>query len=405
MKFIVFFFFATLQFLSIGQRTDAQNELLWEISGNGLKAKSYIFGSLHSNDKRLFQFSDSTYFAMNAVQGIVLETDVFSLFDRLDTRKEEITLLYDSNGNPYTGTDRPSKTLYGDEDGMPQFLDAYFQEYCFNANKKFFPLEKVEDQLNLLSNIYISDDQEINFIANQIIQDKLLNLYLSGNIQALDKAMKISLAAYPGSYDKIIVDRNLNMSKKLDSLVKTNSVLCVVGAGHLSGDRGLIQLLRNKGYRLRKVQATFADENPSYKTEVKAQKSYLFTDEKTGLFAKFPGKPLLETREDGSLSLTYRDLGQGNSYLVELLPLDNSTSLVDQAETYIASPDASPAKYVLTDDGFEYFQGISDSYPEGIKWVRVSRNENYLLVIKVYGGNKFMNSNRPELFFNKVWIE
>ena len=87
-------------FLAFGQNYFADRELLWEISGNGLKQKSYVFGSLHSNDKRLFQLSDSVYSAMINTNKIILETDVFGLFNDLDTRANLPTTLYDKNGRP-----------------------------------------------------------------------------------------------------------------------------------------------------------------------------------------------------------------------------------------------------------------------------------------------------------------
>jgi len=37
--------------------------------------------------------------------------------------------------------------------------------------------------------------------------------------------------------------------------------------------------------------------------------------------------------------------------------------------------------------------------------VRVVMSEDYFGIIKAYGGNKFMNSNRAERFFNKVWLD
>ena len=65
---------------SFAQDSQKDYQLLWEISGNGLELNSYLFGSLHSNDKRLFNLTDSTYFALNNVNTISLETDMFSLF-------------------------------------------------------------------------------------------------------------------------------------------------------------------------------------------------------------------------------------------------------------------------------------------------------------------------------------
>lgn len=146
LKWLVGLFFFTQLVAQTGR---IENELLWEISGNGMKSKSYLFGSIHSNDKRVFYLTDSTYFALNNATTIALETNIFSLFSTWDTRKDEVKIGFDNKGKPYTNSKKASTTFYGNEDGMPQFLDAYFLEYCHNAQKKFFPLEKVEDQLNL----------------------------------------------------------------------------------------------------------------------------------------------------------------------------------------------------------------------------------------------------------------
>ena len=74
MKFLILFLFTAFISLAYSQVVDVNKQLLWEISGNGIKQKSYLFGSLHSNDKRLFQFSDSLYTAMVNTEKIILET-------------------------------------------------------------------------------------------------------------------------------------------------------------------------------------------------------------------------------------------------------------------------------------------------------------------------------------------
>jgi len=180
---ILFIFFGN----SFAQKSQYDNQLLWEISGNGLSKKSYLYGSFHSNDKRLFQFSDSVYFALKTTDAIVLETDVFSLFENWDTRKGDVNVLFDNKGNPYTGTNIPTKTIYGNEDGMPQFLDAYFLEYCHNANKSFFPLETVSDQLQSIENYFKPEYEGIAEEAINFTQEKMMDYYLLGDIVVLDK--------------------------------------------------------------------------------------------------------------------------------------------------------------------------------------------------------------------------
>ena len=69
LKWLVGLFFFTQLVAQTGR---IENELLWEISGNGMKSKSYLFGSIHSNDKRVFYLTDSTYFALNNATTIAL---------------------------------------------------------------------------------------------------------------------------------------------------------------------------------------------------------------------------------------------------------------------------------------------------------------------------------------------
>ena len=159
---VLFFLLIFFTNWSQAQIVNREKELLWEISGNGLKEKSYLFGTLHSNNKSLFNLADSLYVALEKVNMIVLETDIFSLFEELDTRKSTSNTLYDKNGLPYTASNEASTTFFGSEDGMPQFLDAYFQEYCFNAGKRFLDLETIKNQMELSLDIPISQRNLVN---------------------------------------------------------------------------------------------------------------------------------------------------------------------------------------------------------------------------------------------------
>lgn len=390
---------------SLAQSNQSENELLWEISGNGLKQKSYLYGNYHSNDKRIFRLSDSTYFALDKSQAIVLETDVFAMFEDWDTRKEEVLMLFDNQGIPYTASNNASKTIYGDEDGMPQFLDAYFLEYCHNSNKKFYPLEDVQDQLDLGSGWVNADNTVIGKNTQNLTQDKMLEIYLTGDISTIDRVMRANMSMYPGLYEDIIVNRNLIMAKGIDTLIKKNSVFCAVGAGHLAGETGIINLLRKKGYHLRIIPATFADDMIPEKKNVRSKRNYFYVNDTIGIEAVFPGKPLELKIWDNHPYLVYREMGQGNTYSIEMIPIDGSLTLEEQAAIYIASPDATTFKHTYSDDGTDFYEGLSDTYPEGMQWVRLLQSDKYLLIVKAYGGNKFMNSNRPKLFFSKVWFE
>ncbi len=404
-KALFLFLFCLFGYLQ-AQIIEPNKELLWEISLNGKGPKSYLFGTIHSNDKRVFAFSDSLYLALNNSESIVLETDMFKLFEKLDTRRNIPSTLYDKNGQPYTGSNEASSTFYGSENGMPQFLDAYFETYCFNAKKTFHELESLVDQMELVSDFPIVERDAINLSLIDFAEEKLIDLYLKGDLDALNRFVEANLSIKENAYENLIVNRNLKMASKLDSLLKTKkSLFCAVGSGHLSGSDGLIRLLRSKGYRLRPVLWTISENPIKAKSDVKSNNEYLYFNEQIGLVAKFPGKPFEKTNEDKSITLKYRDLGQGNTYQIDIQPMDSSLTLEEIASIYIASPPNSPYDRKMLDNGTEIYEGLSDTYPEGLNWVRVMFGENYFAVIKTFGGNKFIHSDRPKSFFNKVWFE
>lgn len=399
-------FISLFSFTSFSQEkeTHYDNKLLWEITTKGKKEKSYLFGSFHSNDKRLFQLGDSVYVALDKSKAIVVETDIYAMFKDWDTRYYDyFSLNYDNEGKPYTKSKDPSRTSYGNEDGMPQFLDLYFLQYGFNTNKDFYALEAIEDQMNLIDNPFNFS----NPYADQFIhaENKAINLYLNGNIDALEKLLRTTLKWSPEYFDELITKRNVVMANGIDTLLKKGNLFIAIGAGHLGGDKGVINLLRSKGHHLRPVLCVYSKEAIPAKQKVIATRSYQYYDSVTQLHAVLPGKPFDIDKEGVALNLIFREMGQGNTYSIEVIEKQEGQSLESVAQDYIQSPGDSKKAEGALDDGTVYIEGISDSYPEGISWVRVIDSEKYFAILKAYGGNKFMNSKRPQNFFNNIWFE
>ncbi|HEX7753769.1 MAG TPA: TraB/GumN family protein, partial [Niabella sp.] len=84
-----------LLFLSINVAAQSYpNTLLWRISGNGLARPSYLYGTIHLTDKRVFNFGDSVYQAIKSADGFALEVNpelfmlaVINQIDKMDPRK------------------------------------------------------------------------------------------------------------------------------------------------------------------------------------------------------------------------------------------------------------------------------------------------------------------------------
>lgn len=400
-------FLLTFVFFDVSaQIIEPDKELLWEISHPKSTTKSYLFGTLHANDRALFDLSDSTYIAFDQAENIVLETDIYRLFSAMDTRKTLPETRIDNQGKSYTTFALNSKTLYGSEDGMPQFLDAYFQVLALQFGKNTIALEKLEDQFALSNEFKLSERRIIDNQINSFTQEKLLELYLRGDLDALQRFMKSYLSVQDSLYQEVIVKRNYQMRDTLLTLLKNQkSFFCAVGAGHLGGEEGILQLLRAKGYKVRPIQWSISATPPPSKRLLKKPTEFIQTDPTSGLVAKFPGKPLLEMLPDSTLRMVYRELGQGNTYEIVIHPLDQLQSPEEIASIYINPPAAGRITKKILDDGSTVFEGLSDTYPEGLNCVQIQFGANHFAVIKCYGGHKFIHSNRPQSFFGKVWFD
>jgi hypothetical protein len=208
-----------------------------------------------------------------------------------------------------------------------------------------------------------------------------------------------------GLYSTLIEERNIEMSKVLDSCLKNGKVFCAVGAAHLYGNLGMIQLLRQSGYKLRCVSAIYSEIPIQEKTHVLSKRGYELLFPEQGILVTFPGKPEINFPEDGHTQAIFKELGQGNTYAIETFPFNEKLTFEQYAAIYIASPPNTKFHFRELEDGTLYYEGISDTYLEGIHWVRVLTNGKNVLIAKAYGGNKFMNSNRSKIFFDKIIFE
>ena len=395
------FFIAVFNCTGFTQQYNPDNQLLWQISGKGLKKPSYLFGSYHSNDSRLFEFSDSTFSAILNAEAIVLEADIYSLFTQYDTRGEKIKLEIDANGKPYTSNKKASSTKYGSENGRPQFLDAYFQQIAYNSGKKFFPLESVQSQLDAFENITYQNYKQFSFSTLSLTEENILQTYLSGDIETMRQSLKSQLAVSANAYNLLITNRNILMAKGIDSLSRKQSLFVAVGAAHLAGKEGIIQLLKNKGFIVRKVGATFSDVPTKAEIALRKYNSYLFVDTIHHFSVVLGGMPKQDTTSE-NYKLVYQEMGQGNTYIIEISPIDNSTILNDQVDDLFYTSQASNIQEIYLENDVIAFEGIANIYNLGDCWRRVFIYKDQLFKLTCYGGNKFMNSDRYKKFFDKV---
>lgn len=263
--------------------------LLWRITGNGLTKPSYLFGTMHLNDKRLFRFDDSVYKALENVEGMAIEVNpdemaaYFSnqLFDEVSNEKKLKEILNNKDFDKYSRAlskkfhKSAENVTVGDvvkekhkwmseyiaKGEMPTFVDAYLYNIARRQGKWVGGIEDIADQAGLIDEMVDKSDLDYLLAGDSdratgmdITVDKLISLYMNQDIEAIESYSGSSSS--PEKMDLLLVKRNIKMARRMDSLTALRSMFLAVGSAHLAGDRGVIKLLQERGFTLEPVFCT-----------------------------------------------------------------------------------------------------------------------------------------------------
>ncbi len=136
-------------------------------------------------------------------------------------------------------------------------IDKYFLSKAV-GKKRVLELESIDYQLNLLSN-FSDKDQELLLLYTlrnlRLLERELEQLsraWTSGDTKSMESILTRSVSEdnrFASIFEKIVYERNRMMASKIEEFLRTSETyFVVVGAGHLVGDRGIIEILKGKGY-------------------------------------------------------------------------------------------------------------------------------------------------------------
>ena len=270
----------------VGYGQEKYNSLFWEISGNGLKNNSYLYGTMHTQDERAFQFKEGVIDAFNQAEIYAMELNVDSvnqgaLLSKLimDSSYSLKTLLTadeyavvsnffkDSLGQPLFMFEKMQPlftaqmvTLRDLEAQQTDALDIYFFKEAKKQKKQTIGLEKTIEQIDAFSAIPYELQAKglVDAVTDYgkegtLDMDDMIKYYAEGN---LDKLLEMTTKDEEDEElskifnDIFLVKRNYNMADRAEPYIKEGSTFIAVGAAHLPGEDGVIELLRRKGYKV-----------------------------------------------------------------------------------------------------------------------------------------------------------
>jgi uncharacterized protein YbaP (TraB family) len=266
------------------------NTLLWKISGNGLQKPSYLFGTIHLLCGEDAGLSDNMKNIISKVDEVYFEVDmdnIFEVFGAMSKMKmkgdttlrdllsekdyEKVKDYFEKQGSmfPFSTleTYKPILALSTVQEGSFECDDMTMMEQVImkeakENEKKIKGLETMAYQAGILDSIpyKLQADQLVNYIDNldknqdgDKEMEEMMDAYRMQDLQKLEEMMKKTDLGVGNFTDVLLYNRNRNWVARLRKLMPDYSLLVAVGAGHLPGEKGVINLLRKAGFTVTPV--------------------------------------------------------------------------------------------------------------------------------------------------------
>jgi uncharacterized protein len=291
-KWSISLLMAMTSLIGFSQEKNAKdfNTLLWQISGNGLTRPSYLFGTIHMICSGDAQLSDSLKAAIANSDEVYFEVDMDNLFEMLGVMKkmkmrndttladllnksdyERVKKYFESNESilPFSvlETYKPllaaSMLMEGSSEcETPEAMEEVIMKEAKNNGKKIRGMETMAYQMSIFDTIpyklqaeellkYVDDAGKDSSENKEY--DKLMQAYRDQDLVQLEELTKTTDMGIANFTDILLYNRNRNWVEKLKTILPDKSVLVAVGAGHLPGEKGVINLLRKAGYTVKPV--------------------------------------------------------------------------------------------------------------------------------------------------------
>ncbi|CAN5134235.1 TraB/GumN family protein [soil metagenome] len=257
------------------------NSLLWQVSGNGLKKPSFLFGTFHLLCKDDIHFSNQLLSALKASDEVYMELKLddpavligglIFMKMRNDTTLKDLYSTQDYNRINHYFDDTLNIPLKVMGSLKPYFLVAMLYPKMMNCSspsgveeelmaiaknqkKEIKGLETIQFQSSVFDSIpYQWQAKELlknidSFYSYKKDFQKMLLQYKQQKLDSLSKMTDTDSEGL-GNYTELLVNgRNRNWVSILKDTMKIKSVFVAVGAGHLGGEAGVISLLKKEGY-------------------------------------------------------------------------------------------------------------------------------------------------------------
>ncbi|MEO1011045.1 MAG: TraB/GumN family protein [Bacteroidota bacterium] len=331
-----------------------ENSLLWEISGNGLEHSSYLYGTMHVSRRIAFRLDDVFYKALDQSQIVALESDPGTWLEAgedlsyaslgrgqgfepkgfyrysfaLKAPKKEQLAAYLAFEDYRVNNILYRSDAFSQNFEEETYLDMFIYQTGKKLGKKVVALENLEESTALVGRASLNamkqkpDEWLQKKMQEQDPMTLLQDAYRNRNINLLDSLDKAMYTRY--YLENMLFIRNRNMARQLDSIMPTAKVFTGIGAAHLPGDKGVIQMLRDMGYTVRPLRSKATVQGRRLKEKFeRSVKQNLYAPRTTddGFFSMLLPDKLYPVAEHRNTTYISPDLANGSYVMVNRIPI------------------------------------------------------------------------------------
>lgn len=440
-------------------KADKYPSLLWEITGKGQKP-SYLFGTMHVSSKMVFHLSDSFYLAIRNAQVVALETNPGTWqedFSRYDMDGEGLRASLGRHYADLRGQSAPQDyltinslkltsfekamevALYSSPSIINSFLyrstsetsgdfeeDTYLDLHIFQTGrklgKKVCGVEDFDGSMQLVREAYADaardKKKQRSFDYDEDFSyARMEEAYRTGNLDLLDTINKVN--SQSAAFDeKFLYRRNEIQAASIDSILRTGTTLFAgVGAAHLPGSRGVIELLRRKGYRLRPIKMQERDSRHKESIEsIKVPVQFSRQTAEDGFYSvSVPGKLYRFGRSGGVIEMKqFADMINGSYYMVTRL-LTNA-AIMGQSEAQVERkldsvlyeniPGRILQKKAIVKSGYRGYDITNRTRRGDVQRYNIFITPFEVFIFKMSGNGDYVKTgSEADLFFNSIQLK
>lgn len=261
----------------------AEHGLFWKVESPTGKI-NYLFGTMHTDDNRVTDFSPAVNQALQSVDAFMMETlapsdpSVFMMQDGdlksmlTEAELDKVYALAEFHVMHRDAATHMKPWLLAVIFDSPKPLTPFAQDNLLmtkseDLGKEVIGLEDTQEHFGVMDSF--SRDEQLTMLRAVLKRspeqkehdfELLLKAYLAGDsnkVAALDEKITggmLPQALWAKMRTKLLDGRNVVMAQRITDEAKNKSVFVAVGASHLAGKGGLVARLKEAGYKLSPIR-------------------------------------------------------------------------------------------------------------------------------------------------------